>query len=396
MYQYLQPSQHPFQQNINVIKSYFKSPIVLALAIFGIINIIVTFFTSFSFSGTLASMFVLSNADAFDSISDAQNAVVIINILSKIPAIIFPILMTVGFFTLYLKSNDTNPLSTPNTGAGILSIVSLLRLIGAIILMVLLIIYLVLSFILLMIFLNKPKVTVSGKLINTLSIGTLSTTNSELVFATFFMTIICVLIIILVLSYYISQYKFYRGIKENLNSPTLTYKGATAYGVYNVIISSVLILSGLFILAMGNSLEHELFSNLSSSVDFTMMPIFFVSALMFWLPATEKMLIAILALGYKSHVQAAMYVGVGTEDHAQPHAPASHYTKPMHTQQPPTNSNASIEQVKTENMLHRTNDELTIACDNTNKSDNLRVCPACSKERLGNSPFCGYCGHKFK
>ena len=138
MQNYTEPTFNPFAQNVAIIKSYFKRPLVLAIAILYIIvavaSIAVTFSTSAGISemyNTLFSipevtesmteqdmkMFELYTNSSYMSISMAS---------SMIPSLIIMVLTVVSYFIIYLKSENENPYATPRAGFTILFILSIL------------------------------------------------------------------------------------------------------------------------------------------------------------------------------------------------------------------------------------------------------------------------------
>lgn len=208
--------QSPYQQNIEIIKGFFKKPIILALSIISFVSI-----------GLNLLMLILNPFASF--IQKAVNDYSLQNDSSKFSngfttggsVGITTILFAVTFLLFYIFSKkEDNDLSAPSMMFKVLAIIEL-------VFMCIAILIITAAFIILgiVIFLSA-------------NISDAQITSSQLNALTAFFVILLIIIvpiIIVALLSSIAQLQFANSIRKSLNSIYLYRKGATFYGVIHII-----------------------------------------------------------------------------------------------------------------------------------------------------------------
>lgn len=227
----------PYQQNINIMKGFFRKPIVLTLSIFTFLTVVfqvtVSIINPFI---TIANSYLdsyLGNIGA-SNINVKQTASPGISLFSSVSfSSIITILFAVAFLLLYLQSKQEKAnLSAPSTIFKVISIinliiVALLTLISAAVTAILFIIATAMN--------AEPKFAGGSTVESMFTLGIVLC-----------LTLIPICIMLLLES--IGQLLFANSIKSSLTSIYLKRKGAVLYGVTEILIAAYTIAKGIFII----------------------------------------------------------------------------------------------------------------------------------------------------
>lgn len=226
----------PYQQNINIMKGFFRKPIVLTLSIFTFLTVVfqvtVSIINPFI---TIANSYLdsyLGNIGA-SNINVKQTASPGISLFSSVSfSSIITILFAVAFLLFYLQSKQEKAnLSAPSTIFKVISIinvvlVSLLTLISAAVVAILLLVAPALQ--------SNPDYADNPAVVMFAGLG----------------IALCVILIplcVMLLLNAIGQLLFANSIKSSLTSIYLKRKGAVLYGVTEILIAAYTIAKGIFI-----------------------------------------------------------------------------------------------------------------------------------------------------
>ena len=247
--------QSPYQQNIDIIKGFFKKPIVLILSIFTFLSVVVHFAGQFAINPVIIS----KQLQQFNVPADYANVEYTATI-NPLSINIFTILSAIIFLLFYvLSKNETNNLSVPSMMFKVISIITLVLSV----LSVLLIFGFVLVFGL---FLGAFSRTDSGF---SPEVFTLVVFVASIVLLPF-----CVLLILNA----VSQLLFANSVRNSLNSIYLKKSGAVFYGIicfiFTAITIALYIFAAVYLLhlssqysAVNFSLPHILFLFVQCAVD---------------------------------------------------------------------------------------------------------------------------------
>ena len=397
---YENQTYNPYRNNIAIVKEYFKSPAVLALAIAHIVSIVISVVYSvlsaqitkdvmLQIADYLDSNPVLQNADGntgnsiVEAIRDGLSSSSNTTIAFSIP--ILTILTVIGLMLLYFGSRKDDPDSAPNAGVTILNIVAILSLIGCIIAVVGMLIIVVALFFLYATFQAQPshafRLTLGGQRIEI-------DATLILILAIVF-TVIAVICSFFILFYAINRKRYIGSIKKSLTTVELSRNGAKPFGVFCVIlavftafglISSVM---NLFLPGTANEALKEI--GLNITVKNTAATI--LSVVSQAVSLVIMILQAKIALGYAKHIDykrggydlpndsgagfAPVNAGVGTHTQNNPYS----YLAQPKTEEP----------VKDDSFVNPYLDKKDVA---------KTTCPSCGAPTDANAPFCGNCGAK--
>ncbi|MGN0487819.1 MAG: hypothetical protein ACI4HO_00995 [Ruminococcus sp.] len=227
---------NPYQQNVDILKGFFKRPIVLVTAILTGVSTLLTMFSGL-FTRSAVNSYV---SDYFNSmpyevrkyISEAGTPSTSINI--SLP--VLTILLTVALFLFYFFSkNDTKNLAVPTTMFKVISIIELVFVCvaGGILLVALLIVMIGFSAFQSYIVSNNSQYTTA-----------IASGASVLLIVAL---ILFAIIIGLMIWYFAVKVKFACSIKKSTNSINLFRNGAKMFGVLTIIFSCI---SGIYVLAI--------------------------------------------------------------------------------------------------------------------------------------------------
>ncbi|MBR1533194.1 MAG: zinc-ribbon domain-containing protein [Ruminococcus sp.] len=396
---YEQQPYNPYRNNIAIIKDFFKSPMVLALAITHIVSMIISVVTSIlsaaaskdimrQISVYIDKNLVLQNAD-----SDVGNQLVkgIRDALASdstttISIPVFTILTVIGLILLYVGSRNTNPDSAPTAGVTILNVIAILALVGYIILAVGMMIIAVALFIVYATFQAHPSRAFTVRL----GADRLQIDATVLLILAIAFTVFAVICSFIMLFYVGSRKRFIGSVKKSLTSVELSNKGAKPFGVFSVIIAvfSIISLIGSIGSLFTGELQNEMLSKIGVTLPKGSIVISILSIVSQAVAVVVAILEAKLALGYAKYIDekrggfstptdaaggfAPINAGVGVN--SQP-TPYSYLAQPK-TEQP----------VKDDSFVNPyiAKDEQTAA----------PTCPNCGSPVDSKAPFCGHCGTK--
>lgn len=379
---------NPYLRNITIIKDYFKTPAVLALALLHIVSVILNVVDSFV-SANYSKEVIAKLTEYFDANILAHNSgngflKAVSDIMHHMTisfgsVSVITVLTIVGLFLLYFKSRSTKPDDTPAVGVTLLFVIAVIGLIFAILVTGVLLIFAVLMFFLFFEFKNKPdlafELTVSG---HTLTVNDTAVLAAAIVFA-----IMAAMIIFFALFFAINRTRYIASIRSSMNTVELSRKGAKAFGVFSVIcavgaigglISSVVqlftgskdILKELGIVITSNTTAPTIIGIITSVVTIVIYILQAKIALGYARYIDEK------KFGYNEPAAQAPYAPIGTNGQQNPYSYLA--------QQKPTEDADFV------------NPYLDTQEADTQKAQT--TCPACGARVDDNAPFCGQCGSK--
>lgn len=398
---YEQQPYNPFRNNIAIIKEYFKSPMILALAIANILSVIfsvVNSIVSASYARDILqqiSDFINKNLLLQGADGDVGNEIMrgISDGLSSNSTVtfsfpLFTILTIIALLLLYFGSRNANPDSAPTAGVTILNVLAILTLVGYILLTVVMLILAVALFIVYAAFSSQEirafsirfggsKLQIDATLILIIAIA---------------FAVVAVICSAILLFYGISRKRYIGSIKKSMTSVELSSAGARPFGVFCVIaavFSAFSLISSVFSLFAADY-SQEALSQIGIMIPKSSVAISVLSI------ATQAVIVVIcvlqarIALGYAKYIEekrggfntpsdatggfAPFSAGVGVNP--QP-APYTYLAKPKTEE--PVNDNTFVNP-------YSAKDEQPAAAAET--------CPKCGAVIDANAPFCGNCGAK--
>ena len=347
---------NPYGGNLAIVKGYFKSGKVLALGIFYLISVVLSFVfaSSVSYSAIIYQMIDLLSRQGvnvpyqvMDQIAASTSSSAII---SAVFSSIFPILTAIAFIIIFVKSRNASEASSPITGVNILYVLSMISLVFTIIGVVLFALAYIGIFVIGVVASNRNNSEYSGLII------------AGMVFLGLILIVYAVLTII----YCVSCKNFYRSVKRSITTPELESKGAVPYGVFNIIFA--------------------VFTFISMSSSFIVFPgvggVLFAAGLVNLL---INIFIAIIALGYNKYIT-GIKQGINTAPYgAAPYqaAPGTPYNTPDYTAPQPQNPPYADPATPTEQQPYT-----------EQPHPQAMYCPNCGAKTDPGAPFCSNCGTK--
>lgn len=265
---YEQQPYNPYRNNIAIIKEYFKSPAVLALAIAHILSVVIGFVYSFVAQDYVRevlqqiSVYIDKNLVLKNASNDIGNEILMgirdalasdSTFTYSIP--VFSVLTIVGLMLLYFGSRNENPDKAPSAGVTILYVIAIIALVGYIILFVGMMIVAVALFIVYAAFKSDPSQAFTMRLEG----YRIQVNDTMILVLAIAFTIAAVLSGIVVLLYVGSRKRFIGSVKKSMSSVELKNSGAKVFGVFSVILavfSALSLISGIANIFIGNySLE---------------------------------------------------------------------------------------------------------------------------------------------
>ena len=386
---------NPYRNNIAIIKEYFKSPLVLVLAIAHIVSMVISLiYNLISASATkdfllqlseyIDNNLVLGNADndmgntIVKSIRDALAQPDAATTVISIP--IFTILTVVGLLLLYFscRKNDLN--SAPTAGVTILNILAILSLIGCIMAVAAMLIIAVALFFIYVTFHSQPSRAFSFKIGST----KLEINDTLLLIIAIAFTVVAVICSAVMLFYYISRKRYIGSIKKSLTSVELSRAGAKPYGVFTVIIAALLGMSLLSNIAdiLLNRPSQEVFNGIGITIiyDNTLLTVFTIvnQAVAFVIAVLQ----AKLALGYAKYI----------DEKRSGFNPPADRPDAIPNARPQATPYSYLAQSKTEELQQ--NNALKPNDIKAEANAAAQTRPKCGKPIDTGAPFCGNCGSK--
>lgn len=280
---------NPYEQNLAVVKEYFKKPIVLGYAILSSIaalaSLVMTFFLTANENGLLSSLLnaLYENSDLspyeyerfFSYFNSNANmaSMIIQSIISMVPTI----LIIVSFFIMYFKSKNPSPLSSPSVGFTINWVFSIISLVSVIF------------------------ITFIITLVMVILMIAMGSTDETTAFVLFLILLPILLVVFGVIIFYsVNQVRFYGSLRKSISTLYLQRKGAGPFGVLSIILGVFTLVNILPMPFMASIMNEALpgynfESNLSSLFYMTMIPGI--------LSAVQQIVLGIIAIGYNNHIK---------------------------------------------------------------------------------------------
>lgn len=387
--QNFQTNFNPYAHNQAIVKSYFKRPLVLVLAILYIVSIVFSLASSFAMGNTFGDMYstMLNFTEAPSEVSDMFNSFSSSGLftgffaIAMIPSIILTALYATAYFIIYFKSKNENENSSPKAGFTILYVLAIMSLIYAIFVALLFVLFITLFIIGAIAMSQEPNITSEESTIFTVMFS---------VFAVIFAGMGAIMLI-----YAISNFNYIKSAKNSLCSANLSYKGATTYGVMSIIfgVSSFMsVLPSLMVAPIMNTMSQlipsELESELPVEVFSQMSSLYLVSGIVSAISVAILIISAIIALGYKKHISNIKNGYFNPEPvFDAPTVQEATFNQPSPAVQPQKTDviNPDIQsQQKFEPVVFSDNE--TVA--------HVKHCPRCGTVAKEDDVFCNACGTK--
>ncbi len=393
MQNYTEPIFNPFAQNVAIIKSYFKRPLVLIIAILYILaslaSVVVAFTTSSGMSQMFSSLFSIPEVVEGMTAEDMQMFELYTNegymtismMSSMIPSLILMGLTVASYFIIYFKSKNENPFATPKAGFTILFILSILELIASIGVALLLLLCVALFGILA---LAMPQ-----------EAGMSSGDSAVMVAVFIVLAVIYIALGAVLLTYAINKLRYINSVRNGLSTVNISYKGAGAYGVFSIIFAVMGIISSLTLMLFGplmSALTASLGEPMLDSLFAPLGNVFLISGAVSILSSVYMLLDGILALGYKKHIKKITngFDGFFIPQPAYAAAPAPATSPVAETYAPQEN----VQSAPVFEAPIVTND--TVAMETPVAKPQALCCPKCGAAVNKSDIFCNTCGTKVK
>lgn len=285
---------NPYQQNIDIVKNYFKKPLVLAVAIVAALSVIASTIFSFYVNNSVTSLLnalsdVMTDADFYFQPTGYN----VSSIFSSLVSLAISALPVTAFFLIYFKSKNPDPTSNPSAGFTILWVLSIIGLVGLSI---------------------GALFCVLGVLALTflLFLNTNSTSDIEFGVGLLIFVLIFVLVFMgVALFYQISQLRFYSSVRKSTQGLALESKGAAPYGVLAIIFG---IISGFGVLSVFSI--PSIMQTFSQSANFSGQEAYIFTSIIDYvsniatfatiinlLVAVQSILIGVVAFGYNTYIK---------------------------------------------------------------------------------------------
>lgn len=284
---------NPYQQNIDIIKNYFKKPLVLAVAIVAALSVVASMIFSFYVNNSVTSLLnalsdVMTEADFYFQPTGFN----VSSIFSSLVSLVISALPVTAFFLIYFKSKNPDPASNPSAGFTILWVLSIIGLVGLSI---------------------GALFCVLGVLALTflLFLNTNSTSDIEFGVGLLIFVLIFVLVFMgVALFYQISQLRFYSSVRKSTQGLALESKGAAPYGVLAIIFGIISGFGVLSVFSIPSIMQSFASANLSgqeayifTSVTDYVSNLATFSTVINLLAAVQSILIGVVAFGYNTYIK---------------------------------------------------------------------------------------------
>lgn len=414
-YQNQMNMQIPVQNNLALVKGYFRKKSVLAVAIFTAIlavsELISMFFITPAANSILKNGILNGqNSNLEDYLKILQDAMNSGSYASAIFSFLITGLLVAAFLIIYFKSKNPMPNANPRAGFTILQVFTIIQLV---------LICLAACFALFVFIIAFMMVAFGANSYPTYSYsnpygGYEFTQNGDPAVALVLMVLFFILfavIIALFLMWSISAVRLVGSVKKTIDTPQVTVKGAKLFGVLNIvfgILSCFGALSSLF--AMFGVNTQGVFSYPASNAFTIVSALTFVNVLS---SSVFTILLGTLSLGYDKYIknylqsvqppmappafQPAAGVPVpppsGNPYQQQTGNPYAQAQRPVSPYQPSTVTPEGVmEEAKPEEAAENMADSAGPQVSGENKAS----CPGCGQPVREEDIFCERCGYKLK
>lgn len=413
-YQNQMNMQIPVQNNIALVKGYFRKKSVLAVGIICAILAVVELITIFFI--TPATSNILNNAllngqygefeDYFRVIQDAMNSS---SYGSAIFSLLISGLLVAAFLIIYFKSKNPLPNSNPRAGFTILQVLTIIQLV-LICLFFCLALFAIITIFMMIAFGSANPYTGFNFRYN-FGDRYYTSADASLAFAIMiFVALIFAVVITLLLMWSISAVRLVGSVKRTIDTPQVTVKGAKLFGVLNIVFgvfSCFGALSSMF--DMFGISTYGLYSYSAFNAFSTLACLSFVRAAC---NGVYMLLLGTLALGYNKYMKSLLEsvqppltppfqplsgapVPPPTENPYQ-QKPVNPYDSPFPPAQP-VNPREQKEQPKPEKPAESAaNASPTEPADAQAPVESRPACPGCGHPVRAEDIFCERCGCKLK
>ncbi len=371
---------NPYAQNVAIVKSYFKKPLVLTQGILYIVSgiisalsMVVMIPTMNSYMDKIFSMpeftMGMSASEEYFMSSFMDIYMNVAMIVAIIPSLIVTALVATAYILMYVKSKNPDPSSSPKAGVTILYILSIVQLVP--------IILMCLWFLLIILIMILGAIVTSAE-----SNG--SGEGAAFSIMTVIFTIVFSGMGALFLLFFINQVRYYKSILNSLTTVNLSNKGAGIYGVFSIIYGAYLAintLSSFAIVPMFKAMANN-FPELEIALDLfsTLTPAIAVSSVASVLLTGIYIVNAIVALGYKKHIN-NITESFNTVEYAPAGAVPAMAVETAQNAQP--------------SLINEQNPQIPFSYDNF-ENPTAPHCPRCNSALNENDIFCNKCGTKVK
>lgn len=285
---------NPYQQNIDIVKNYFKKPLVLAVAIVAALSVVASTIFSFYVNNSVTSLLnalsdVMTESDFYFQPSGFN----VSSISSSLVSLAISALPVTAFFLIYFKSKNPDPASNPSAGFTILWVLSIIGLVGLSI---------------------GALFCILGVLALTFVFFLNTNATSDIEFGVGLLIFILIFVLVFMgvaLFYQISQLRFYSSVRKSTQGLALESKGAAPYGVLAIIfgiISGFGVLSVFSIPSIMQTFSQS--ANLSgqeayifNSITDYVSNLATFSTIINLLAAVQSILIGVVAFGYNTYIK---------------------------------------------------------------------------------------------
>lgn len=285
---------NPYQQNIDIVKNYFKKPLVLAVAIVAALSVVASMIFSFYVNNSVTSLLnALSDVTTEADFYFQPTGFNVSSIFSSLISLAISALPVTAFFLIYFKSKNPDPTSNPSAGFTILWVLSIIGLVGLSIGAV----FCILGFIALIFLLYSFA-------------GTPSDMETGTVFIIFLLILLLVCMGV-ALFYQISQLRFYSSVRKSTQGLALESKGAAPYGVLAIIFGIMSCFGVLSVFSIPSIMQtFSQSANLSgqeayifTSITDYVSKIAAFSTIINLLVAVQSILTGVVAFGYNTYIK---------------------------------------------------------------------------------------------
>ncbi|MBE6824504.1 MAG: zinc ribbon domain-containing protein [Ruminococcaceae bacterium] len=360
---------NPYQQNIAILKSYFRKPRLLTQGILYIASIVLSIASIFimmpvmnEYINAIINMPQFKadmSATEFGFFSTFMSAYTnIVMTASIIPSVILMALTAAAFLIIYFKSKNNDPSSNPKAGVTILYVLSIIQLIPVIFMCLILALCIILLII----------------------VAIVTNFDSYAQDDSYFLGIMAAIYTVvfggmgaIFILYFINQVRYYKSILNGLSTVTLSHKGAGIYGVFSIIYGVYVIFNGLSsfaVVPMFNAMagavpEMAFMTDLVEIIS----PVITFSAITSALSGAISIMNAVIALGYKNHIKNITdgFGDISTEQSAVMPVASAPYTAQQQVSTPASPQSFQIPR-----------------------------CPQCNANVKADDIFCNTCGYKLK
>lgn len=371
----------PYARNLDYIKSFFKRPLVLVIAVLYTASIPVGVLQTMQFLS-----YIVNTSQRQLGITAAQASRVYTLFFAAMGACyLFPVLYAVGFWLIYLKSRSQNSASSPNAGFTLLFVLTIIEMV-----------LLGIAAVGLLFFLNSSDFSAYMQYYLYTVMEDIDPSTAQAVLGVF--SVLVVIIVAVAYLYLIAKLRFVNSVRRSSRNVLLQSKGVILFAVLTVFSC----LSYLTSLSESLSSSSGTFSQADSltALQLPQSPWMIVNILLL---LAMNVCLVVLAFSYHSYVNRTNSFIYSTmppqyptyaNPYGQPYQPQPFH--PPYPQQPPVNTppepftnpyqtGPSAQPAPPQEAAQTEPDE----------EDTPAVCPGCGLPVTRSMEECPHCGRKF-